>query len=85
MSTNSSAAICSVHSCSPSSCSDSFSSLTRFCNVYIVLGPIFESMALGLNGQILVPLNLNINVFLVSARSSALSTHPTNAILFGYV
>jgi hypothetical protein len=53
--------------------------------VYIVLGPIFESMALGLNGQILVPLNLNINVFLVSARSSALSTHPTNAILFGYV
>jgi len=80
-----SAIVCFVQSCSPSFCSDSSSYLVRFCNVYIVLRPNFESMALGLSGQILVFLSPDMIFFLVNARSSALSNHPANVILFGYV
>jgi len=53
--------------------------------VYIILRPIFESIVLGLNGQILVPLNLDIILFLVSARFNVMSTHPTNVILSSFV
>jgi hypothetical protein len=38
-------------------------------------------MVLGLNGQILVALNLDMIFFLVNVWSRALSTHPTNDIL----
>jgi hypothetical protein len=53
--------------------------------VYRILRLIFESIALRLNGQILVPLNLNMIYCLVSVRFSTLSTHPANVILSGFV
>jgi hypothetical protein len=77
--------VCFIQSCSPSSCSDSFSYLTSFYNVYTILRPNFESMALGLSGEILVFLSPDMIFFLVSARSNVLSSHPANVILFGYV
>jgi hypothetical protein len=53
--------------------------------VYKVLGLVFESLALGLSGQILVPLNLDMIFFLVSVRFSVLSTYLANVMLFGFV
>ncbi len=43
--------------------------------MYKIVGPNFESIALGLNGQIFVLLNPNMIFFLVNVRSSVLSTH----------
>jgi hypothetical protein len=56
-------------------------SLTHQC-VQAIRGS-FSSMAFGLSDQNLIPLNLNMIFFLVSAWSRALSTHPVKAILFG--
>jgi len=53
--------------------------------VYIVLRLIFTSMVLGFNGEILVPLNLDMIVFLVSVWSRALFTQLANVTLFGFV
>jgi hypothetical protein len=39
---------------------------------------VFSSIALGLSGNIFVPLNSFLMFFMVSAYSKTLSTHPTN-------
>ncbi len=70
-----------IQSSSPSSYFGSFSSLAWFYNVCRILGLVFESIALKLNGQILVPLNLDMIFCLVNAKSSVLSTHLANVIL----